>query len=56
MDKDTYYSINDVKELNVVNYDECIEQEKESIKYDRSKTLYTLLRNALYKKYLEENK
>lgn len=56
MDKDTYYLINDVKELNVVNYDECIEQEKESIKYDSSKTLYTLLRNALYKKYLEENK
>lgn len=55
MDKETYYELFMIEELNVVNYKEFLEQSKECSKYDESKTLYPLLRNAIYKKYKEEN-
>ena len=31
-----------------------LEEKDNSIKFDESKTLYNLLRNAIYKQYLEE--
>ena len=36
------------------NYKEYLEEKDNSIKFDESKTLYNLLRNAIYKQYLEE--
>lgn len=35
---------------------EYLEEKNNSIKFDESKTLYNLLRNAVYKQYIEENK
>ena len=55
MDKETYYELFMIEELNIVNYKEFIEESKESKKYDESKSLYGLLRNAIYKKAKEEN-
>ena len=53
--KKQYYLLNEVKELNCINYKQYIEEKDESIPFDESKTLYNLLRNAVYKQYLEEN-
>ena len=33
-----------------------MEEKDKSIEFDESKTLYDLLRNAVYKQYLSENK
>lgn len=54
MDKETYYELFMIEELNIVNYKEMIEQSKTCEKYDESKTLYPLLRNAMYIKSLEK--
>jgi hypothetical protein len=55
MDKDTYYELFMIEELNTVNYKEYLEESNESKKYDESNTLFGLLRNAIYKKVKEEN-
>lgn len=54
MPKEQYYLLNDVQELNVVNYDEYLREESASKELDESKTLYDLLRNALYRQSLAE--
>ena len=54
--KEQYYFLQEVNELNCINYKEYLEEKDNSIKFDESKTLYNLLRNAVYKQYLEENK
>lgn len=56
MPKEQYYLLQEVNELNCINYKEYLEEKDNSIKFDESKTLYNLLRNAVYKQYLEENK
>lgn len=56
MPKEQYYLLQDVKELNVVNYEEYLLEEKNSKEFDESKTLFGLLRNALYKQFLTEEK
>lgn len=48
MDKETYYTLFMVEELNIVNNKEMQEQSELSKKYDESKTLFPLLRNAIY--------
>lgn len=55
MPQEQYYLLQEVKELNCINYKEYIKEKDKSIKFDESKTLYNLLRNAVYKQYLEEN-
>ena len=55
MDKDTYYELFMIEELNVVDYKEFTNQSKESIKFDESKTLYPLLRNAIYENIKKKN-
>lgn len=55
MPKNQYYLLQEVKELNCINYKEYMEEKDNSIKFDESKTLYNLLRNAIYKQYLSEN-
>ena len=52
--KEQYYLLQEVNELNCINYKEYLEEKDNSIKFDESKTLYNLLRNAIYKQYLEE--
>ena len=54
MPKEQYYLLQEVNELNCINYKEYLEEKDNSIKFDESKTLYNLLRNAIYKQYLEE--
>lgn len=54
MPKEQYYLLQEVNELNHINYKEYLEEKDNSIKFDESKTLYNLLRNAIYKQYLEE--
>ena len=49
MDMDLYYSLNEVEELNIANYEEYQITEQESLSSDESHTMYGLLRNALYK-------
>lgn len=56
MPKEQYYLLQEVNELNCINYKEYLEEKEKSIQFDESKTLYHLLRNAVYKQYLEENK
>ena len=56
MPKDLYYKLCNVVEINVVSYDECVKESKESRKYDESGTLFDLLRNALYKEYIKKSK
>jgi len=56
MPKEQYYLLNNVQELNVINYDEYLLEEKDCKEFGESKTLYELLRNALYKQFLAENK
>lgn len=56
MPKNQYYLLQEVNELNCINYKEYMQEKDNSIKFDESKTLYNLLRNAVYKQYLEENK
>jgi len=46
--------LNDVEEINVLTYDECKKENELTKDYDESKTLFDLLRNAAYKKYIEE--
>lgn len=55
MPKNQYYLLQEVKELNCINYKEYMEEKGKSIEFDESKTLYDLLRNAIYKQYLLEN-
>ena len=55
MPKEQYYLLQEVEELNCINYKEYMEEDK-SIEFDESRTLYGLLRNAVYKQYLSENK
>lgn len=55
MPKEQYYLLQEVNELNCINYKEYIDEKDKSIEFDESKTLYNLLRNAVYKQYLEEN-
>lgn len=55
MPKNQYYLLQEVKELNCINYKEYMEEKEKSIEFDESKTLYNLLRNAVYKQYLSEN-
>ncbi len=55
MTKNTYYLLNNVKELNNISYAEYLEEKDDSIQYDESKTLFPLLRNALYKQYKDSN-
>lgn len=54
MPKEQYYLLQEVNELNCISYKEYLEEKDNSIKFDESKTLYNLLRNAIYKQYLEE--
>ena len=54
MPKEQYYVLQEVMELNCINYKEYILEKEKSIEFDESKTLYNLLRNAVYKQYLEE--
>ena len=56
MPKEEYYLLQEVNELNCINYKEYLAEKDNSIKFDESKTLYNLLRNAVYKQYLEEKK
>ena len=56
MPKEQYYLLQEVNELNCISYKEYLEEKDNSIKFDESKTLYNILRNAVYKQYLEENK
>lgn len=56
MPKEQYYILQEVNELNCINYNEYLEEKDNSIKFDESKTLYPLLRNALYNQYLSEDK
>lgn len=56
MPKEQYYLLQEVNELNCISYKEYLKEKDNSIKFDESKTLYNLLRNAVYKQYLEENK
>ena len=56
MPQKQYYLLQEVIELNCINYKEYMEEKDKSIQFDESKTLYNLLRNAVYKQYLEENK
>lgn len=53
MPKEQYYLLNEAKELNCVNYIKVVEENEKSKEFDESKTLYDLLRNAVYKQYLE---
>ena len=55
MPKDQYYLLNDVIELNILDYSSYLNEKDDSINYDESNTLYELLRCALYKQYKEEN-
>ena len=55
MPKDQYYLLQDVKELNDVNYKEYIDEKDDIEKFDESGTLYKLLRDGLYRQYLNEN-
>ena len=55
MPKEQYYSLNNVEEINCISHKEYLEEKDKSIKFDESKTLFPLLRNALYKQYLLEN-
>ena len=54
MPKEQYYLLQEVNELNCISYKEYLEEKDNSIKFDECKTLYNLLRNAIYKQYLEE--
>mgnify|MGYP004640468199 CR=1 FL=1 len=56
MPKEQYYILQEVHELNCINYKEYLDEKNNSIQFDESKTLYNLLRNAVYKQYLLENK
>jgi hypothetical protein len=56
MKQKQYYLLNEVTELNCIDYKEYLEEKDKSIEFDESKTLYDLLRNAVYKQYLAENK
>jgi len=56
MDKNSYYLLQNVEQLNIVDYKEYLEENNKTIKYDESKTLYNLLRNALYNKYNQNDK
>ena len=55
MPKEQYYLLQDVKELNAVNYKEYIDEKDDIEKFDESGTLYELLRDGLYRQYLNEN-
>ena len=55
MPKEQYYLLQDVKELNSVNYKEYIKEKDDIEKFDESGTLYELLRDGLYRQYLNEN-
>ena len=54
MPKEQYYFLQDVKEINCINYETYLKEKDDSIKLDESKTLYNLLRNAVYKQFLLE--
>lgn len=56
MPKEQYYLLYQVNELNVADYEKCLAEEKTSLKYDESKTLYALLRNATYRQALAEER
>lgn len=56
MPKEQYYLLQDVEELNAVNYEEYLSEERDSIEYDESRTLFNLLRNALYKQFIRKEK
>lgn len=49
MPKKQYYFLHDVQELNIANYKEYLSEKDQSVEFDESKTLFGLLRNALYK-------
>lgn len=48
MKKSDYYKLYGVEEIRVVNYIEFLKDSKKCAKYDESKTLFPLLRNAIY--------
>lgn len=56
MPKEQYYLLNNIQELNRTDYNEYLLEENASKEFDKSKTLYGLLRNALYKQSLSDNK
>ena len=56
MRKDNYYMLYSVIELSVLDYQEYLKEKDESIDFDESKTLYELLRIALYKHYKKKEK
>lgn len=56
MRKDDYYMLNSVIELSILNHQKYLEEKDESIDFDESKTLYELLRIALYKQFKKEEK
>lgn len=56
MPKAEYYLLQDVRELNVVSYGQYLLEKDSSINFDESKTLFDLLRNALYKQYMCDKK
>ena len=49
MDKDTYYELNKVQELNKLNYQEYLNEKDKSIEFDKNNELFELLRMALFK-------
>lgn len=55
MPREIYELLQDVDELNCIDYHQYLEEANASIQFDKSKTLYELLRNALYKQYMGEN-
>lgn len=55
MRKEDYYLLYEVVELNMVDYSMYLEEESSSIEFDESKTLFSLLRCALYKQYLDDD-
>ena len=44
-----------MKKMNSVNYSEYIKEKDDIEKFDESGTLYELLRDGVYKQYLNEN-
>ena len=42
--------------VSLEGYQEYLKEKDQSVKYDESKTLYDLLRNAVYKQYQSEHK
>lgn len=56
MPREQYELLQGAEILNSISYQEYLKEKDQSVKYDESKTLYDLLRNAVYKQYQSEHK